>query len=58
MSGFGWDDGRKLVIATDEQWAELAWVCLRINPLDFTLTPPVTEGPTDQKVEDNTIPPL
>jgi len=29
MSGFGWDDGSKLVIAADEQWDELAKVCLR-----------------------------
>lgn len=34
MSGFGWDDGRKLVTAADEQWNELAQVHSRINYWD------------------------
>jgi len=34
MSGFGWDDGTKLVIAGDEQWTALARVRLK-NLLDF-----------------------
>ena len=41
MSGFGWDDGRKLVIAADEQWAELAKVCSRIDSINYMLTVPV-----------------
>lgn len=55
MSGFGWDDGSKLVVAADEQWDELAKVCLRTDSSDFVLTVPVAEGSADQKVEDDTI---
>jgi len=54
MLGFGWDDGRKLVIAADEQWAELAGVCSRTASLGFALTAPVTEESADQKAEGDT----
>lgn len=55
MSGFGWDDETKLVVAGDEQWTQLGQVCSRIDSLDLVLTMLVTERCTDQKVEDNAI---
>lgn len=39
ISGFGWDDGTKLVVASDDQWAELAKACSgTMYSLDFVLT--------------------
>jgi hypothetical protein len=55
MSGFGWDDGRKLVIAADEQWEELAKACLKsiYCPESVLMTP--AEESAVQKVEINAI---
>lgn len=55
MSGFGWDDGRKLVIAADEQWAELAKVCLRMVCSSGFMLIPIAEGFADPKVEEDTF---
>jgi hypothetical protein len=58
MSGFGWDDGRKLVTADDEHWENLAKACFRTFREEyhvFMLTALVTEGPTDPEMEENSI---
>jgi hypothetical protein len=55
MSGFGWDDGRKLVTAADEQWEELAKVRLRLICCPKLVLTTPTEEFAVQKVEINAI---
>jgi hypothetical protein len=58
MSGFGWDDGRKIVTAPDEQWDNLCKVCFSMFWEEyhiFMLTVFVAEGPKHPEVEENTV---
>lgn len=55
MSGFGWDDGRMVVIADDEHWEQLKQVRFRTSSGMFVLTVLVTEGSTNWEVEDNFV---
>ena len=58
MSGFGWDDGRKLVIADDEHWDNLSKACFRMFREEYhvsMLTAFVAEGTKDPEVEENSV---
>lgn len=56
MSGFGWDDGRKLVVADDEHWNQLKKVCFTTNSLHIILSILIAEGPKHWEMENYTVP--